>query len=77
MKLKIYNESLFDKPSDAVILSIDGASKGMGGRVARAFERLYPDSWSFIEKQVTYPVQLGFSVPVSIPHNKSYFFEGG
>ena len=67
MKLKISNESLFDRTSDAIILTIDGASKGMAGKAARTFGELYPEIWQFIESQVQYPVTAGSSVSISIP----------
>ena len=67
MKLKIINESLFDHSSDAIILTIDGASKGMGGKVARMFEAIYPETWQFIESQVDYPLSPGICVAVPIP----------
>ena len=67
MKLKINNESLFDRTSDSLILTIDGASKGMAGKAARTFGELYPEIWQFIESQVQYPVTAGNSVSISIP----------
>ena len=67
MKLMMNNESLFDHTSDAVILPIDGASKGMAGKACRTFEELYPEAWQFIESNVQYPVTAGKSVSISIP----------
>ncbi len=67
MKLKINNESLFDHTSDAIILTIDGAAKGMAGKAARTFGELYPEIWQFIESQVQYPVTAGSCVSTLIP----------
>jgi len=67
MKLRLKNESLFDQSADAIIVSIDGVSKGMGGKVARMFEKLYPVTWQYIESQVDYPLSPGICVAVPIP----------
>lgn len=64
MTLKILNESLFDNSSDAVILTIDGMAQGMGGKAARTFSELYPETWKYIESKIQYPITAGgyFSV---------------
>jgi len=67
MKLKINNESLFGRTSDAILLTIDGAAKGMAGKAARMFGELYPDIWHFVESQVEYPVKAGSCFSISIP----------
>ncbi|MEI7500164.1 MAG: hypothetical protein WCK84_06910 [Bacteroidota bacterium] len=67
MQLKINHESLFDRSSDAVILTIDGVSMGMAGKAARTFGDLYPETWKFIESQVHYPLAAGTSVSISMP----------
>lgn len=72
MKLRIKNESIFDHSADAIILTIDGESKGMGGGIARKFEERYPEVWRFIESQVEYPVELGTSVSVKLPTSIPY-----
>jgi len=67
MKLKISNESLFDRTSDAIILTIEGVAKGLAGKAARMFGELYPEIWQFVESQVEYPVKAGSCVSISIP----------
>jgi hypothetical protein len=67
MKLIIKNESIFDHSSDGVIITIDGTSKGMGGKIARKFEDLYPETWPYIELQAEYPIALGKCISISIP----------
>ncbi|MDP4281613.1 MAG: hypothetical protein Q8867_05625 [Bacteroidota bacterium] len=67
MKLRIKNESIFDHSSDGVILTIDGTSKGMGGKVARTFAELYPETWKYIESQAHYPIAFGKCASIPIP----------
>ncbi len=59
MPLKLQQGNLFDAPSQAIILPIDGAAKGMEGNIARAFARLYPDAWEELEYDIDYPIPLG------------------
>lgn len=49
MAMEILRGSLLDAPDDAIILTIDGAAKGMEGNIARAFTRKYPDVWEELE----------------------------
>jgi len=72
MKLRIKNESLFEYSSDAVILAIDGSHKGMAGKLARTFEELYPETWTFIESKIIYPVMAGNCVSIAIPVNDRF-----
>lgn len=72
MKLKIKNESIFDNSSDGVILTIDGTSRGMGGKIARKFEELYPETWKYIESQAPYPIALGKCASIFIPSGTSF-----
>jgi len=58
--------------ADAVVLTIDGAKRGMEGNIARAFARRWPDAWIEIEDSIRYPVPLGRCVAIS-PENESPF----
>lgn len=59
MNIEIEKGNLFDSESGAIILTVDGASKGMEGNIARAFGRLYPDIWEELEYDIEYPIALG------------------
>lgn len=59
MNLDILLQDVLESPSDAIVLAIDGAARGMEGNVARAFARRWPDLWQEIEDEVRYPVPLG------------------
>lgn len=59
MHIEIIKGNLFESNSEAIILTVDGARKGMEGNIARAFGRLYPDAWEELENDIKYPIHLG------------------
>ncbi|WP_020559925.1 hypothetical protein [Thiofilum flexile] len=59
MALEIIYKNLFESSEEGIILTIDGAAKGLEGNLARAFARLYPDVWDDIEYTLNYPIPLG------------------
>jgi len=59
-------------PADAVVLTIDGAKKGMEGNIARSYARHWPDAWMEIEDAIRYPVPLGRCIAVA-SENESPF----
>jgi len=61
MSIEILQGNLFDKKSDALILTLDGARAGLEGNITRAFARAYPDAWEELEYMIQYPIRLGTS----------------
>ena len=61
MKIEIFNKNLFESSDEGIILTIDGAAKGMEGNLARNFARLNPEAWEEIEYDIKYPIPLGTS----------------
>lgn len=59
MGLKVLHGNVIEAQADALIITIDGAKKGMEGNIARAFARKWPDIWSDIEEEIPYPLPLG------------------
>lgn len=55
------NENILDSNVEAIILTVDGAKKGMEGNIARAFLNKYPTAWELLEYEITYPIPLGMS----------------
>lgn len=55
--------NVLDAKAEALIMTIDGAKKGLEGNLARAFSRRWPEAFEEIEDQVKYPVSLGRVVP--------------
>jgi len=62
MTLKLQIGNVLDASCDAILLTMDGAKKGLEGNIARAFSRRWPEAFAAIEDQVRYPVPLGMSV---------------
>ena len=61
MLLNIIHQNLFEGEEDGIILTVDGAARGMEGNLARAFARIYPDVWEELEYDIEYPIPLGMS----------------
>lgn len=66
MPISIINKDILDSNSDAIILTVDGAKKGMEGNIARAFAKKYPNAWELLEYEISYPIPLGMSKIYSI-----------
>lgn len=45
MPLRVLQADLFSVKSEALLLTIDGARRGLEGNLARQFARLSPDDW--------------------------------
>jgi len=59
MKLRIIHGSIFEQTAEALILPVDGTGPGMGGRLARAFDTLFPAAGSMVHSSAIYPVAAG------------------
>jgi hypothetical protein len=70
--IEIIQEDVLAAKADALILTIDGAKRGMEGNIARAYARRWPDAWIEIEDEIKYPVPLGRTVAIH-PDNDSGF----
>lgn len=57
--LRIIQGNVLDARSDALIITIDGAKKGMEGNIARGFARRWPELWGEVEAEIPYPLPLG------------------
>ncbi len=62
--MKIIHSDILDMPSDALILTVDGAKAGLEGNLARAFERRFPDDWKDMQRDIRYPIPLGRTIAV-------------
>ncbi|MBI5847176.1 MAG: hypothetical protein HZB31_04380 [Nitrospirae bacterium] len=59
MAVSIINGNVLEAQADALILTIDGARKGMEGNIARQFSRKWPEVWAELEDEISYPLPLG------------------
>lgn len=62
MPTQIRKGNALDAQAEALILTIDGARRGMEGNIARAFSRRWPDGFEEVDEQIRYPVPLGRTV---------------
>ena len=62
MAVQILQGNALDARADALVLTTDGARRGMEGNIARAFARRWPDAFEEIEEQLRYPISLGRTV---------------
>ena len=58
MTMSVVNRNILDSSAEAIILTIDGAKKGMEGNIARAFAKKYPNAWELLEYEITYPIPI-------------------
>lgn len=62
--MQIVTGDILDAPADALLLTIDGARRGMEGNLARQFEKRWPEDWQDMQRDIRYPVPLGRTVAV-------------
>lgn len=62
MPIQLLQGDVLGAATDGLILTIDGARRGLEGNIARAFARRWPDDFAEIEDQIRYPVPLGRTV---------------
>jgi O-acetyl-ADP-ribose deacetylase (regulator of RNase III) len=62
MPIRFFQGDALDSDADALLLTIDGAKKGMEGNVARAFARRWPDAFEEVEDEVSYTLPLGRTI---------------
>jgi hypothetical protein len=67
--INIVNGNVLDARAEGIILTIDGAGRGMEGNTARAFARRWKDTWRKVEHEIPYPLGLGkvFNFALSSP----------
>jgi O-acetyl-ADP-ribose deacetylase (regulator of RNase III) len=53
---------ILDATADGLILTIDGAHKGMEGNLARAYARRWPDAYEEVAYEIPYPLALGRTI---------------
>jgi O-acetyl-ADP-ribose deacetylase (regulator of RNase III) len=64
MTLEFVAGDVLDVSSDALLLTIDGAKRGMEGNIARQFARRWPEDWEDMQQDVKYPIPIGRTVVV-------------
>lgn len=62
MGIRIQLGNVLDAHADALLLTIDGARKGLEGNIARAFDHRWPDAFEEVVEQIAYPLPLGRAV---------------
>lgn len=66
MDMQVVHGDVLAADADALILTIDGAKRGMEGNIARAFVRRWPVAWAQVEESVSYPLRLGGATAVRL-----------
>lgn len=59
MFLNILQGNVLDSDSDAIVLTVDGSTKGMEGNISRQFSLRWPNVWQDIQNEMTKPIPLG------------------
>lgn len=59
MTINILHGNVLDAETDAIILTVDGAAKGMEGNLSRQFALCWSEAWREIQDEIRYPIPLG------------------
>ena len=59
MSITIHHADIFKNQEEGILLTVDGAAKGMEGNIARRFGREYQEIWDEINEDIDYPIPLG------------------
>lgn len=60
--IQFFTGDVLDAQADALILTIDGASAGLEGNIARQFAKRWPIDFQDMEKTLPYPIPIGRTV---------------
>ena len=64
MGIELVYGDLLVSETDALLLTIDGAKRGMEGNIARQFKRRFPEDGKYMQRDVKYPIPLGRTVAI-------------
>ena len=59
MAMNIIQGNVLNAKANAIILTVDGAAKGMEGNLSRQFALRWPEAWQEIQDEIRYPISLG------------------
>lgn len=59
MAMNILQGDVLDAKAEAIILSIDGAAKGLEGNISRQFASRWPETWREIQDEIRQQIPLG------------------
>lgn len=62
--MRLESGNVLDSQADALLLTIDGAKKGMEGNLVRQFDRRWHDDWDLIQRDIPYPLPLGRTIAI-------------
>lgn len=62
MSIQVLTGNALDSCSEALLITVDGTRRGMEGNLARQFERRWPDDWQDMQRNIPYPIPLGYTV---------------
>lgn len=57
--MNLLQGDVLDAKAEAIILTVDGAAKGMDGNLSRQFASRWPDVWQEILDEIHHPIPLG------------------
>lgn len=64
MGLEVIHGDVLNSSAEALLLTIDGTKQGMEGNIARQFAKLFPEDWTYLLRDIKYPVPIGRTVAV-------------
>ena len=63
---------VLDSSCEALLLTIDGTTRGLEGNIARQFSVRWPEDWRDIERAIRFPVALGCTIAVPLDGDRPY-----
>jgi len=64
MLVELVHGDIVKSTDDAVIITVDGAAKGLEGNISRQFKQVYGEDWEIVEESFAFPISLGCSAYV-------------
>jgi hypothetical protein len=64
MGVEIVTGDVLDSTTDALLLTVDGAKRGLDGNIARQFAKRFPEDWVYLQRDLKYPIPIGRAVLV-------------
>lgn len=72
MAIQLIHGDVFAAQADALIVTLDGAAKGLRGNIAHGFIRRWPEAYADLEAEVRFPMRLGTAQLVRIENDSPF-----
>lgn len=72
MAIRLIHGDVFAAQAEALVVTLDGAARGLRGNIAHGFIRRWPEAYADLEAEVRFPMRLGTAQFVRIENDSPF-----